>query len=55
MKKNQGKISVKEARKILGEDGKNLSNEKVKEVMDFMWNCAEEIEFEHFIKTQNHE
>ncbi|MHA1970849.1 MAG: hypothetical protein ACTSXE_03275 [Candidatus Thorarchaeota archaeon] len=55
MKKNEGKIPVKVARKFLGEDGQDLSNDKVKEVMDFMWNWAEDIEFEHFIKTQNHE
>jgi Ca2+-binding EF-hand superfamily protein len=54
MKKNVGKISVKEARKILGELGKGLADEEVKEIADVLWNLAE-IEFKQFIKTQNHE
>lgn len=51
MKKNAGKISVKEARKVLGQMGKGLSDEEVKQIADVMWNLAE-IEFRHYIKNR---
>ena len=44
MKKNEGKVSLKEAKKILGHLGKGLSDDEVMEIRDIMWNLAE-IEF----------
>ena len=54
MKKNERRLSAKEGKKLLGDTGKGKTDEEVKQIMNVMWNCTE-LEFENFVKTNNHE
>lgn len=54
MRTKYKKVLLKECRKILGQYEQDITDEKIEQIMDFMWNEAE-IEFNQFINTQNHE
>jgi len=47
-------ISVKECRKVLTQNEGAYTDEEIKEIRAILWGLAE-IEFNHFIKTKNHE